>query len=283
MRLNVSRIKDWDWCPQYQGYRWEEKRVRVGGPGRALWLGSRVHEVLAAAMEGKDGGKVVEGCKEEDEAQAKALDVAVEVWKGKIKPWERVLMVEEALETRVGGFDVETGMNWTTKRTEPVVVFGRPDAVVVWRDKVWHVQHKTVGAGVPVAVFSKGVKRSLHELMYAKMLKEKWPKMAYGGTMLNVVRKLGAKAMERDPGAALHMEFVPVGEAAIKRACGDVRLVAREIWEGDERGLYQNRASCVGRFGNSLCPYYGVCEGDEAIEGPGFEDKDPLEGYGDGS
>jgi hypothetical protein len=213
-------------------------------------------------MVGESPGLVADGVDSTDAKlyeQAQVLDLAIAQWVRNPKPWDRVEMVETEI----------------SKKLAPgLEVFGRPDAVVMWKGAWWHVQHKTVAAGVPVGVFAAGVRVSLHESIYAGLLRTKYPQVR--GTMLNVVRKISRKRVVEDPNSALHIEFISIPERMTEMAERDLLSVVARMDSGNPP-TRADRKRCVGVYGNSLCEAYGVCWGGEGIES--LPQINPLEGY----
>src|SRR6185369_11338997 len=85
----------------------------------------------------------------------------------------------------------------------------------------------------------------------------------YGGTILNVCRKLSAKSIKEDPKAAVVVQYIPRSLSIVHKAMKDLETIGNQL--AAERdfpyAVLQNRSMCAGRFGNSLCPYLDVCNG----------------------
>lgn len=268
-KLTVSEIQTYDICPQMWAWRYVAKRgVEDSG---ALRLGNALHLWFAARFkhEKVPPWKIAEtaGLHEEDVEQAEVLDLLMPEWErryGIKPPWEEVLMVEQELTLQRG----------------KLLITGKPDAVVRWLGKLFHVQHKSVGRSVPMDKFVKGIAKSLHEAIYCTML-EKYGVVA--GTMLNAVRKLSRNTVSRDPGQALHLEFIPISVSFREEALQEVVQRGMEMMELEKEldsakpRAYRNRTMCNGKYGNSTCTYYGLCwEGQQPEELPKIN---PMERY----
>lgn len=217
---------------------------------------------VAETLAGDADPKVIE--------QAEVLDIALGAWEEQPKPWKKVLAVEQEMEKNLGPLPGGAEDLW---------VFGRPDAIVEWRDGWWHVQHKTLAGSKPIPVFSRGVQVSLHEGIYAGLLRENLRDMPVYGTMLNVVRKLSRGTVSKNPRVALHIEFIPIPAMLVHEAEQDVRAEAARIYAAKLSAARptRNRENCTGRYGNSLCTYYGQCW--QGQPQTALQQIDPLAGY----
>lgn len=265
--VTVSEVLTFDQCPQM--WAWKYVRGIAEEPTAAQRLGQALHTWFAERLRtGLPPGKLSERVHPDDLEDAEAIDLALPEWERRFSdpPWEEVVMVERELTMSVGDLQL----------------LGKPDAVVRWMGKYWHTQHKSVGRSVPVEKFAMSVQKSLHEGLYCTMLEHNGYHPTTG-TMLNAVRKLSANTIKKSPGQALHLEFLPVTLPMREGAMQDLIARAREMralestLDSSKPRAYRDRTACNGRFGNSRCPYYGVCwEGQEPEE---FPQQDPLERY----
>ncbi len=67
---------------------------------------------------------------------------------------------------------------------------GRPDRVGVMNGQLWHVQNRGLAAATNFGVYMELATRHYHEHAYAVALSAKYPQYPYGGTLMNLVRKL---------------------------------------------------------------------------------------------
>jgi PD-(D/E)XK nuclease superfamily protein len=143
---------------------------------------------------------------------------------------------------------------------------GRLDALVMWNGSYWHLQHKTVAASKPISSFALEMERDWHECAY-QYLAVHHGFVPYAGTILNTVRKLSAGTILEDPKRALALQYIPRSEEQVRKAVDDISTLCDQIEAGhaNPTRVVQNRSSCMGRFGNSPCPYIGVCNGQASL------------------
>lgn len=289
MRINVSELLALQKCPSYWWATYMAKKRAAGPEAAALTLGTLAHTRLAAAMRNEVSKSIASQITDVEQLpMAEALDERISYWDAQPHPWDgAVIHVEKDLEMPLGTID-----------TKPLVLFGRPDAVVIYQDKLWHVQHKTLGASTQIGMFARTIQRSLHERAYAALIQEHFPHRPYGGTMLNIIRKLApttnrnGKRINRPPGEALHLEFLPIEQEQIRKSLEDMRY-----WAGEALRYAQMAQSgalpppshtmqmarlpqisdCV--IYHRLCPFIDVCDGWDSLESQNFQDKDPLAHY----
>ena len=173
---------------------------------------------------------------------------------------EETILIEEPLEADLGAGEPTPGAT-------PVTLVGTPDRVIRRASDatIWHVQYKTISDRTPIPVFVAMAERSLHELVYSYLIRTRFslPASQYGGTILNVVRKLSMKALRERPESAFVQEFIPIREEEVDGALRDIRVLAERM-EAIRLGRahpVQNRQLDGGRFGNVLTPYWDVRRG----------------------
>lgn len=186
---------------------------------------------------------------------------------------KEVLAVEKTIEAKLPGGDH--------------ILFGRPDQVIKLHDKFWNLQYKTTSDRTSIPIFVKTRERDLHELAYAWLIAGKYcTPDTYGGTFLNIVRKLSTKAIRERPMTAFVQELVPISWNEVTRAVKDIGLIAdqMDLIEKGETDPIQNRESDVNRYGNVLSPYYDVYTGQVSLfddylfmNVPGEDDSSPNE------
>jgi hypothetical protein len=173
---------------------------------------------------------------------------------------------------------------------EEVWVQGIPDRVKRYDHQLQHVQTRTLDDSTPLVPYLESRARDLHELIYAWLIVEEYHE-PYFGTEMQILRKLklwsdrkcskaGTKWHEaksrpdceechyegrvrtqlHEPAEAFVHRLVPIEWTQVRRAQRDVmRIAARmqAIRAGEEPE--QVRSADRGKFGNSLCTYFGVC------------------------
>ena len=147
----------------------------------------------------------------------------------------------------------------------PHILIGRPDRVVRYQGKMWHVQNRTLSDRTVMPVYLAAAERDLHELAYAHLISGHFQLHSdgYGGTIMNICRKVSKKKLAEDPDAAFVQELIPINPAQVADAIEDIVQVATDmaaVVEGRRR-IVQNRDTDKGRFGNRLSPFFGVRTG----------------------
>jgi hypothetical protein len=310
--LNVSRVQDHLKCQVFEHLKWRLKRQKrsVSVP---LVLGQAWHAAAAVVLEARALGPPVDltkayeagmaviesvdrsAMREEDEhdldqGAALLLDRLLLYLPGQIPDDWKVLIVEEPIE---GHLQVEPSYPALHLR-------GRPDALVVWNGKLWHLQHKTAALSVSWPLFERGIQRSWHENAYLALLTGRHdlleraavlagvPSIPIGGTLLLGVKK-AAKLSKENPEACFHKAYLGVIPHAMKQAVISLQVLGHSINQRDVLfandvpfPILENRASCLGTFNNMPCPYLDVCDGKASLNDDVlFATVDPLEAYHD--
>lgn len=266
-QISVTRISDYDMCPQYEHWKWREgladSRDAISAP---LGLGTAMHDAFASILTNQPWVRMVDrpDVVELDHIGAQVVDMALELWEVKYAsapPWTEILQVEHPLRIEFTHFDL----------------VGKPDAAVRGLGKqLWHLQHKSLGASRPVGTYVMGQAISNHEQLYCEMLEAEFGEPV-GGTMLNLVRKLSLKRAKENPHQLLHMEFLPIPK---QRRVAGVKALERRATEMLNVDVpYRNRAACTGKYGNSPCAFYKLCWGDAEVKD--FVKADPMAYYKD--
>jgi PD-(D/E)XK nuclease superfamily protein len=186
------------------------------------------------------------------------LDLFSNRWQLRFPPTS-VLCVEEPVRRRL------PNPNDPLKDGEHFLV-GIPDTVVEVYQKRWHLQHKTASDRTSMPLYIQLAQRSLHELAYAWLLEgggdfdHKDPLEDYGGTYLNIVRKLSAKAIALNAQSAFVQELIPLDSKQIWEAVLDIARIADRmaLVRNGTKSPIDNREADTNRFGNVLSPYFDV-------------------------
>lgn len=197
---------------------------------------------------------------------AKALNDLREplaLWKDQF-PVAKVLEVEEPFEFP---HTMDAG----------IIVRGRPDRMAIVFGKLVHIQNRTLAAGINFGLYTELAKRDYHELVYAWAMQLKYPDLKYGGSLMNLIRKLkyrGAPTKACPEGKILHTTdemfgqfMVPMLDQQIEWAMGDlltdVREMERVVTAYEEHGKLPspNRQRDGGPYGNKKDPYFDVFMG----------------------
>lgn len=263
--VTVSEVEDFLRCE----WRWYAKWVLNRVPRKysdALILGKAVHKILeayflGATLEGQwsyEVARIRAQIRTADPAEAIALAKAakqLEALKGKLLAFQPQ-HVGNTLEVEKP-FVVELGGGWRFR--------GRPDRVVEYKRRVWHMQHKTLRKGVPIPVFVAKMARSMHETLYGAQLRRRFPDWDYGGTIANVIVK--------HPDAADAQLLIPVTDWDMARSESRFRSLVERMKVAEKMGrslginaLIDNPTLDSGQFGNSLDGYYPVLSGKASLE-----------------
>jgi len=241
-----------------------------GVPSRplALDVGALAHLALEAKLRGRESYAAVD-----DYLSTLPPEAAVEVgeaW-GTISPSVALWTPPEDWEILGTEVELEIPCGRHT-------IVGRLDAPIRWNDLLWHLQHKTLAAGVPVATFCEQQRTDWHEIAYHAMLREAMPTEIVGGTVLNIIRKLSSKRLTESPHDALiPPQYLPRTDALVSEALKDLSQLIDDIEAGSNgtRRIYKQRSACAGPYRNSLCPYKQVCDRELSIESEHFVDLEP--------
>ncbi len=152
------------------------------------------------------------------------------------------------------------------------VLRGRPDRVVLVGGFVYHMQHKTVAQGKSPHLYTQVLQRSMHEGLYGYYLASQYGDRAYGGTIVNLIRKAVLKA-GASPESLGFQAMVGVDEIDRERAFQRAKALASEM----DRAEYFGRAKGIwslidnpqvddGYFHNSLDGYFHALQGKVSLD-----------------
>lgn len=253
---NVSKLKTFLECEQKGHYKYHDGR----SPNRreqALDIGTLWHKLMDARLQGATNPQCVQIIEDsfqklfqESDPQYfhkvshgwKAIEPAFWAWKPNPE-WE-VIGTEMVVHRQLPGVRIE----------------GTLDALVKWNGQFWHLQHKTLGASTPPDVYMAFMQRDWHECIYQWIAGDTFK--PYGGTILNVVRKLSFTTISANPSHALWSVPIPRDNDQVMKAVSDMATaISRFEMLKVTNDPIQNRSACAGWMGNRLCPYIGVCNG----------------------
>jgi hypothetical protein len=123
------------------------------------------------------------------------------------------------------------------------------------------MQYKALSDRTSMPVYIATRARDLHELAYAWLIVGKFciPR-EYGGTYLNVIRKISAKAIKERPDSAFVQELIPISWLQVNDAIEDIQQIADDMEDimNGVRPLVDNREADTNRYGNVMSPYHEV-------------------------
>lgn len=276
MRLNISQVKDWQHNPVLWFYRYQLKRSPRFA-ANALAVGSAMHRAFDYSFKGVTMAEAVAMVTEEVQQDYRRL--LQENYPGAAEKlltgWQEIA---ELLIHWSDRFDVQTvASELTLEATLPNgdILYGRLDRLGVYASQLWHVQNRSLAASTNLPLYLQTSEMDLHENAYAwlveqnrQLLPEGVRDLPYGGTIYNIVRKLklvGKNGKElHKPDECFVQEMVAIQPGLVEKVLHTVCEVANEIRPFAEGALMKRicPATCArGQFGNSRCPYYGVCVG----------------------
>lgn len=264
MRINVSHGKEFLECPK-RAYYLNVKRRRSRRQPLALEIGKLWHHCMELYLKGLPKPEVLASAElliTSDKVRTawSALIPAFLAWE-KPDDWE-IIHVEKKFELPL--IDTFTSAKVIYRHTLQLTV----DTIVKWNDLAWHLQHKTLAPSIKPDKYAVYIQRDWHECLYTGVGGLNLP---WGGTILNGVRKLSAKTIAENPSQALFKLFIPRPGWQIARAYGDFARLTTLIEkhynnEAGEEAIFENRSACGGHFGNSLCPFIGVCNDEKFLD-----------------
>ena len=266
MKISVSQIKRFVECNMKAHYEYTLLR---GGAKRAMALdiGSLAHLALEAKLKGEPWIQVT------DEYLASLPpEVSVEVGEDFAILAPSLALWAPPDDWEILGTEVEMEIP-CGKHT----IVGRLDAPIRWNGSLWHLQHKTLGATVPVGVFCEQQRTDWHECVYHRMLQRTYPDNVEG-TVLNIIRKLSTKRLAENPADALvPPQYLPRTDELVSEALDDLSQLIDDIEAGRNgtRRIIKCRSACAGPYRNSLCIYKPVCDGDVDITSDAYTDLEP--------
>lgn len=253
LRFNVSQVRTWLECPTKAHYAHTLLRVPNTRAAVALEVGTCWHLAMEQFLKTRDKAWASQAVSDYLESSPdpkvasgwEAIHPAFMAWEWP-DDWE-LLGVEQLVEHKFSApFEL--------------IIQGRLDGLVKWAGQYWHLQHKTLSPSTPLSVYYAYMQRDWHECWYEHACREAGY-VPYGGTILNVCRKLSAKAIQADPQSAISVQYIPRAQHLVRKAMFDLEHLGFELLRDQDfpESITQNRSSCAGRFGNSLCPYLEVC------------------------
>lgn len=294
-KLNISSVKRFKECRARWLVEWHLNRVPTEG-ALPLNLGKLVHLVFETHLAEKMRGGTM------SMAEAMAVELhnwnasatllhgkeqqdmtdAAEAFRTLAEPLSH--WVDEFPITRV--LEVEEPFEYPHPDDPTVVIRGRPDRMAIVYDRGVHIQNRTLASGINFGLYTELAKRDYHELIYAWAMKQKYPDLKYGGTLMNLIRKLkyrGVPTKACPEGKILHelseifgQYMVPMLSAQIDHALRDILWDANEmrrtIQEYEDKGVFPspNRKLDGGPYGNKIDPYFGVFMGKVSVDDPEY-------------
>jgi hypothetical protein len=165
---------------------------------------------------------------------------------------------------------------------------GRPDRVVLAYGKVFHMQHKTIGSSIRPDIYVQLMTERMHELLYGWALSGKYAKegLEYGGTIMNIVRKLKYRSTQKTkaepagkilhrPEEMLFQQALSISRNSMVQAFDEINALSVVMDRTMEmylsgKSIERNRRLDAGRYGNKIDPYTLVAIGEITLDDDTF-------------
>ena len=299
--VNISSTKQFQYDRARWLFGWHLNRVPRSGE-RPLNFGKMMHEVFERHVRDDMTMKkaIVDVRSDWNDLIAKSTDEfeksdgqdALDDLKELTEPlemWKDIYPVERTLE-------VEVAFEYPHPLDPTLMIKGRPDRMAIIYGKLFHIQNRSLAASKNIGLYTELMHRDMHELIYAWAMQKKYPDIAYGGTLFNLVRKLKyrGKPTKKDPdGKILNsldkimgQYMIPTLPDQIDIALRDLKWIAdemdRTVRDYEEHGIIpaSNRGLDGGYFGSKKDHYFDVLmNGVEGLKDDKlFKDRDDMYG-----
>src|SRR6185503_7669879 len=180
--------------------------------------------------------------------------------------------------------EVEAPFEIAHPMDDSIGLLGRPDRVGVLWGQLFHVQNRSLAAGVNFGVYTELAKRHYHEHLYAHALHQKYPQYPYGGTIFNLLRKLKYRGVptKKDPAGKIlhkpteilsqHMMMIDLAGPLHRHVMESLLKHIREMRETERRfrefGEWPavNEKMNGGVYGNRVDEYFRVLVGELSLD-----------------
>lgn len=197
---------------------------------------------------------------------------------------EPILLWHDAYTFDIPVLEVETAGTIVHPYDDSILLKVRPDRVGVYKNRLWHVQHKAFAAGKNFGLYIDLSRRSYHEHTYAEHLVRKYTDWDYGGTFFNLYRKLkyrGKITLAEPKGKILHKVeelffqhpmLIDLESPLHKNVMESILKHARNMRETERRYREYgdvpapNENLNGGFFGNVVDPYFRVLTGEIELD-----------------
>lgn len=255
--ISVSDITTSLECEQKFVYRYVDKRVPIRNTAVALHTGTLWHLACEHKLKGQNGLEVADA---QLVAWQKDFFTPPEVVAKIATEWKSLrLLYPHFNPTRLEVVDVECEGRRPHPSNPDITFVGTADAIVRYSGQYWHLQHKTLSSSKPVATYLEYMTTDFHECMYEWIFSQHY--RPWGGTILNIARKMSLKTMEKDTRRYLVSAPLMRPPHVVERTIKDLIHYTDDTVEPllDGYPPIRNRRACAGLYGNSLCPYFDVC------------------------
>lgn len=299
----VSEINTFLVCPQFWHHQYVSNRV-PRYEAAALTGGKLWHKFIEQVLSGSAPEDVVKALSLEAENAITDLRVAgKDNTADEIETtWTCMLQAAPFYKEQFPGqtLAIETVISRPVgllRTGEELSLQGIPDRIKLVNGFIVHQQTRTLSGSTPLTPYLKAAQRNLHELVYAWMIEPLYPQPYFGTEMQILLKqKLFSDrkcpradtkwhtertrpdcdlchyegrivAQVRQPDEIMSQTMLPIDRTQIADAIADITRVVN-IMREIELGMvepYQNRQADLGKFGNKLCSFFGVCNGEESL------------------
>lgn len=190
---NGSSVADFEQCRFRWVIKWVMNRVpRNESP--ALTEGKLLHTIFEDHLKGVRpmADAIKFRCAEAlntptDQAGRDTIQRAVD---GIMDRAEALVLWRDQYEWEIPVLEVEEPFEIAHPMDPHFHLKGRPDRVGVMNGQLWHIQNRGLAAAMNFGVYMELATRHRHEHLYALAISQKYPQYPYGGTFMNLVRKL---------------------------------------------------------------------------------------------
>jgi hypothetical protein len=193
--VNVSSVQDFMVCRFRWWVKWVMNRDSIYG-APALDAGKLLHRIFERHFKGES---LVEASDAECEAFRLLIPSAHPASQNNaMKALMQIIDLREAWPLWTDRFsdaetlEVEGGFEYQDPELPWLIWRGRPDRVIVYTGRIWHMQNRGLAASTNFGTYCRLALRHYHEHLYGKHLAKRYgsKKRKYGGTIFNLVRKL---------------------------------------------------------------------------------------------
>lgn len=213
--VNVSSILDYMQDPCRWVFKWVEGRV-PRNEARALRFGKLLHVVFERYLLGTPIKAALESVQREWTAKRDQFHTDAPEWQvcqdalDDLKDlWEPMMLWKDRYPFEGDPLEVEKAFEMPHPLDPSIIMRGRPDRVQMYQGRVYHIQNRSLAAGVNFPLYLRLQRRSYHEHLYSEHIAHTYGNC--GGTFFNLYRKLkyrkkATKAQEAkgEPGDVLH-------------------------------------------------------------------------------
>ena len=193
--VNVSSILDYMQDPCRWVFKWVENRV-PRTEARALRFGKLLHVLFEKHLLGVSVEHALETTRSEwivkrDQYRTDAPEwqIAQDALDDLKDLWEPMSLWKDRYPFEGDPLEVEKAFEMPHPLDHTILMRGRPDRVQIYQGRIYHIQNRSLAAGVNFPLYLRLQRRSYHEHLYGEAINRAYGG-GYGGTFFNLYRKL---------------------------------------------------------------------------------------------